>query len=206
MKLWCLLAVCVLAVSASSMSIRDIAGRINGEDGWYVPQADGSLKWLSMSEAEEQLAAYEALNDLEITERISLNAVDFYLYTQRNPDEGQVLKATRESIDASNFNADYPTRITIHGWNSNYKDGVNSGVRAAWFLSGNYNMIAVDWSRGRSLEYASSVAAASATGGKIAKLVDFLVKEYGMSLDTLEIVGFSLGAHVAGHTAKQVST
>jgi len=67
-------------------------------------------------------------------------------------------------------------------------------------------MIAVDWSRGRSLEYASSVAAVSATGAKIAKLVDFLVKEYGMSLDNLEIVGFSLGAHVAGHTAKQVST
>lgn len=83
---------------------------------------------------------------------------------------------------------------------------MNSGIRAAWFLSGNYNMIAVDWSRGRSLEYASSVAAASATGGKVAKLVDFLVKEYGMSLDTLEVVGFSLGAHVAGHTAKQVST
>lgn len=95
------------------MSIRDRAGRINGEDGWYVPQVDGSLKWLSMSEAEEQLAAYETLNDLEITERISLNAVDFYLYTQRNPNEGQVLKTTRESIDASNFNADYPTRYVF---------------------------------------------------------------------------------------------
>ncbi|XP_034488596.1 phospholipase A1-like isoform X2 [Drosophila innubila] len=206
MKLWFLLTVCALAGSVSSMSIGDRAGRINGENGWYVPQVDGSLMWLSMSEANEQLSAYETLNDLEINERISLNAVDFYLYTQRNPHEGQAIKPSKESIDASNFNAYYPTRITIHGWNSNYKDGVNSGVRAAWFLTGNYNMIAVDWSRGRSLEYASSVAAVSATGAKIAKLVDFLVKEYGMSLDTLEIVGFSLGAHVAGHTAKQVAT
>lgn len=67
-------------------------------------------------------------------------------------------------------------------------------------------MIAVDWSRGRSLEYASSVAAVSSVGAKIAKLIDFLVKEYGISLETLEIVGFSLGAQVAGYSAKQVTT
>lgn len=94
------------------MSIGDRAGRINGENGWYVPQVDGNLKWLSMSEAKEQLAAYESLNDVEINERISLNAVDFYLYTQRNPKEGQAIKASRESIDVSNFNAYYPTRYT----------------------------------------------------------------------------------------------
>lgn len=67
-------------------------------------------------------------------------------------------------------------------------------------------MIAVDWVRGRSLEYASSVAAVPGAGEKIARLVDFLVTEYGMSLETLEVVGFSLGAHVAGFTAKQVTT
>jgi len=77
---------------------------------WYVPQEDGSLMWLSMSEANEKLSAYETLNDLEINERISLNAVDFYLYTQRNPHEGQAIKPSKESIDASNFNAYYPTK------------------------------------------------------------------------------------------------
>lgn len=83
---------------------------------------------------------------------------------------------------------------------------MNTKVRDAWFQYGDYNMIAVDWSRGRSLEYASSVAAVSSVGAKIAKLIDFLVKEYGMSLETLEIVGFSLGAQVAGYSAKQVTT
>ncbi|KAH8395885.1 hypothetical protein KR215_009336, partial [Drosophila sulfurigaster] len=192
--------------SVSSMSIGDRAGRINGVNGWYVPSVDGGLKWMSMQDANQQLAAYETLNDLEIVERISLNAVTFYLYTLNNPNDGQVIKASKDSIDSSNFNPEFPTRITIHGWNSNYKDGVNTGVRAAWFRSGNYNMIAVDWSRGRSLEYASSVAAAASAGGKVSTLIDYLVKQYGMSLDTLEIVGFSLGAHVAGHAAKQVTT
>ncbi|XP_051864030.1 mucin-4-like [Drosophila albomicans] len=206
MTMWLLLTFCVLAGSVSSMSIGDRAGRINGVNGWYVPSVDGGLKWMSMQDANQQLAAYETLNDLEIVERISLNAVTFYLYTLNNPNDGQVIKASKDSIDSSNFNPEFPTRITIHGWNSNYKDGVNTGVRAAWFRSGNYNMIAVDWSRGRSLEYASSVAAAASAGGKVSTLIDYLVKQYGMSLDTLEIVGFSLGAHVAGHAAKQVTT
>ncbi|KAH8358956.1 hypothetical protein KR093_003441, partial [Drosophila rubida] len=196
----------LFAGSASSMSVGDRAGRINGVDGWHVPNVDGSLKWLSMQEASQQLAAFETLNDLDFVEHLSLNAVNFYLYTQRNPNDGQEIKASKQSIDASNFDPKYPTKITIHGWNSNYKDGVNTGLRAIWFLSGNYNMIAVDWSRGRSLEYASSVAGAAVSGGKIAKLIDFLVKEYGMSLETVEIVGCSLGAHVAGYAGKQVTT
>lgn len=83
---------------------------------------------------------------------------------------------------------------------------MNTRVADAWFQYGDYNMIAVDWLRGRSLEYASSVAGAPGAGKKVAALVDFLVEGYGMSLDTLEIVGFSLGAHVAGHTAKQVNS
>lgn len=83
---------------------------------------------------------------------------------------------------------------------------MNTRVADAWFQYGDYNMIAVDWFRGRSLEYASSVAGAPGAGKKVAALVDFLVEGYGMSLDTLEIVGFSLGAHVAGHTAKQVNS
>ncbi|EDW67439.1 phospholipase A1 VesT1.02 [Drosophila virilis] len=204
MTLCLFLTICVLTVSA--LPIEEQTGRIHGENGWYVPQVGDDFKWLTTDEAQGQLAAYEALNDMEIAERISLNSVSFYLYTLRNPKEGQLIKATRSSIDDSNFNAANPTRFTIHGWNSNYKDGVNSGVRDAWFLSGDYNMIAVDWSRGRSLEYASSVAAVSATGKKIASLVDFLVTEYSMSLETLEVVGFSLGAHVAGYTAKHVSS
>ncbi|TDG43616.1 hypothetical protein AWZ03_009967 [Drosophila navojoa] len=204
MNLIVFLTVCVLAVSA--LPLEEQTTRIHGENGWYVPQLGAESKWMSLEEAEGLLEAYESLNTMEIAQRLSLNAVSFYLYTQRNPTEGQLIQATKASIDASNFDAANPTRFTIHGWNSNYQDGVNSGVRNAWFLSGDYNMIAVDWARGRSLEYASSVAAVAGAGEKIARLVDFLVIEYGMSLETLEVVGFSLGAHVAGFTAKQVTT
>lgn len=214
----------ITIASVNGMSIAEEAEGIRDGE-WLVPTVEGGLKKLSISEANKLLAAYESINDLEFDPRISLNSVNFYLYTKSNPTEGKEITASKQSIDASNFNSTNPTRylmtdyinnisltcrnlprrITIHGWNSNYKDGVNTKVRDAWFLYGDYNMIAVDWARGRSLDYASSVAAVSATGAKIANLVEFLVQVYGMSLRTLEIVGFSLGAHVAGLAAKQVT-
>ncbi|KAH8257957.1 hypothetical protein KR038_003397, partial [Drosophila bunnanda] len=189
---------------ASAWPVDQHSLRVHGVNGWFVPQKDGGLRWVSKADAERQLAFYEAQDQLD--GRLSTNTVKFYLYTQKNPSTGQEIKATQASIDASNFNPNHPTRITIHGWNSNYKDGVNTRIADAWFQYGDYNMIAVDWSRGRSLEYATSVAGASGAGKKVAALVDFLVTGYGMSLESLEIVGFSLGAHVAGYTGKQLTT
>ncbi|XP_052834735.1 uncharacterized protein LOC128251683 isoform X2 [Drosophila gunungcola] len=202
MRLCFLVLGCVIAASAwpvDQLSVRD-----HGINGWYVPQKEGGLRWIGKAQAERQLAYYEAEDTLD--GRLSTNTVKFYLHTLSNPSTGQQIKATKASIDGSFFNPSNPTRITIHGWNSNYKDGVNTRIADAWFQYGDYNMIAVDWQRGRSLEYATSVAGASGAGKKIAALVDFLVQEYGMRLDTLEVVGFSLGAHVAGHTAKQVTS
>ncbi|XP_017131282.1 uncharacterized protein YMR317W [Drosophila elegans] len=202
MRLCFLVLGCVIAASAwpvDQLSVRD-----HGTNGWYVPQKEGGLKWIGKAQAEHQLAYYEAEDALD--GRLSTNTVKFYLHTLSNPSTAQQIKATKASIDGSFFDASNPTRITIHGWNSNYKDGVNTRIADAWFQYGDYNMIAVDWQRGRSLDYATSVAGASGAGKKIAALVDFLVQEYGMRLDTLEVVGFSLGAHVAGHTAKQVTS
>ncbi|XP_030371264.1 phospholipase A1-like [Scaptodrosophila lebanonensis] len=206
MKWGIILAICALT-NASALHHKDrVDRRVNGENGWFVPQVDGNFQWLDLDEANEALARYETIEEGQKSNRISLNAVTFYLYTQRNPDDGQLITANEASINASNFRAENPTRFTIHGWNSNYKDGVNVGIRRAWFGYGDYNMIAVDWARGRSLDYASSVSGAPAAGKKISELIDFLVQHYDMSLESLEVVGFSLGAHVAGFTAKNVAT
>lgn len=100
----------ITTVSVGGLSIADKAESINGKDGWMVPTKEGGLKWLSISEANELLEAYESINDLEIDGRISLNAVNFYLYTKSNPTKGQTITASKSSVDASNFNADNPTR------------------------------------------------------------------------------------------------
>ncbi|KAH8332392.1 hypothetical protein KR074_002620 [Drosophila pseudoananassae] len=200
MRLCFIVLGCVIA--ASAWPVNEISLRVHGLNGWYVPQVAGGLRWVTKSEGEREVASYETA----LEGRLSTNTVKFYLYTRTNPTTGQEIKATQTSIDASNFNPENPTRITIHGWNSNYKDGVNTRIANAWFEYGDYNMIAVDWARGRSLEYASSVAGAAGAGKKVADLVDFLVENKNLNLDNLEVVGFSLGAHVAGFTGKNVAS
>ncbi|TMW44104.1 hypothetical protein DOY81_010817 [Sarcophaga bullata] len=198
MKYFLLISLCAAAAIASVIPEDE---RVHGENGWYVPHIDGTFEWVDMDEADDYLESMQRFEG-----RLSTNPVTFYLYTSANPDDGQEIIASKKSIDASNFNAKNPTRITIHGWTSGKDDFINSGVREAWLSHGDYNMITVDWGRARSVDYASSVLAVPGVGKKVASLVDFLVEKYGLNLDTLEIIGHSLGAHVAGYTGKNIAS
>ncbi|XP_030573582.1 phospholipase A1 [Drosophila novamexicana] len=191
MKLFLALAFCVLAASA-------VEHKINGENGWYVPQADGTFEWVDKDVADAYLAAHAE------RERSLLNPVTFYLYTKSNMYSPQEIKATKSSISASNFNPNNPTRFTIHGWTSSADDYVNYGIRDAWFSHGDMNMITVDWGRARSVDYASSVLAVPGVGEQVADLINFLRTNNGLSLDNTMIIGHSLGAHVSGFAGKNV--
>lgn len=175
--------------------------RINGENGWYIPRADEEhYDWMDLDEAKEYL---DMLENSEFR-GFKLNPIKFYLYTNDNPDIYQKITYTIPSINASKFDSRNPTRITIHGWRSSKEEHVNTGVRHASFSKGKYNMIAVDWGRARSIDYASSVLAVPTVGKKIAKLVRFLFINYGLKLKDVEIIGHSLGAHVAGYAGKNL--
>ncbi|XP_023308385.2 phospholipase A1-like [Lucilia cuprina] len=200
MKVLWLLALGCLAVSASVFDEDDT--RIHGENGWYVPQEDGSFNWVDMQEAESYLEAMEQIDDFGLTTA----PVKYYLYTKSNPTKGKKITASAKSIKASNFNPAHPTRFVIHGWTQSWLSGMNKDIRDAWLSVGEYNIIIVDWARARSVDYVTSALAVPKVGEKIANMVDYLVREHGMSLDTLYIIGHSLGAHVAGYSGKNVMT
>jgi len=81
---------------------------------------------------------------------------------------------------------------------------MNNEIRDAWLSRGDYNIIIVDWARARSAEYVSSVLGVPETGKKVGEMIKFLNAEFKMPLDTLHVIGHSLGAHVAGHAGKTV--
>ncbi|ALC45596.1 CG17191, partial [Drosophila busckii] len=180
----------------SAMPVED---RVHGENGWYIPQQDGSFIWMDKDEAEDMLEKGE-----EMEGRISTNAVAFYLYTNSNPTKGQQISTKSSSITGSHFNKDHPTRFVIHGWTQSYSAPMNTEITKAWLSRGDYNVIIVDWSRARSVDYASSVFAVSGAGGKVGEMIKTLNSQHGMSLDTLYVIGHSLGAHVAGYAGKTV--
>ncbi|EDV92799.1 phospholipase A1 VesT1.02 [Drosophila grimshawi] len=193
MKVLCVLAALVVAVSALP-----IEERIHGENGWYVPQIDGTSEWIDLKEAEDIMSLGDQMD------RSSGNAVDFYLYTSSNPTKGKQIDASDASIRDSHFNKDHPTRFVIHGWNGRSTDSMNTKITKAWLSKGNYNVIVVEWAGAQSIDYASSVLAVPAAGAKVGEMVKYLQSSHGMSLSTLYVIGHSLGAHVAGYTGKTV--
>ncbi|XP_037707378.1 phospholipase A1 [Drosophila subpulchrella] len=195
MKTFLILAIFALAASAYALEESE---RVNGENGWYVPQLDGSLEWVDKDVAEEWMDSQEKLEGRGLT----TVPVNFYLFTSSNPSSSKHIYATKKSIDASNFNAAHPTRIVIHGWTQSYLNSMNSDIRKAFLSHGDYNVIIVDWARARSVDYATSVMAVAATGKKVAAMINFLKDNYGLNLGDLYVIGHSLGAHVAGYAGK----
>ncbi|XP_017873751.1 PREDICTED: pancreatic triacylglycerol lipase-like [Drosophila arizonae] len=195
MKAACIIGLVALLSTVSAVPVDD---RANGENGWYVPQEDGSFEWIDLDDAEDLWAKGEAMED-----RLP-NPVSFYLYTHSNPTKGQKITTKNSSIASSHFNKDHPTRIVIHGWTQSYKDSMNTEITKAWLSRGNYNVIIVDWSRARFNGYLSSSYAVPGAGAKVGNMIKFLNQSHGLALDSLYVIGHSLGAHIAGYAGKTV--
>lgn len=165
--------------------------------GWFVPTQEGTFEWISKEH-------YENTSIPEMRKSVQ---VKFYLFTKSNPGTPkQIYLNDRGTLSSSSFRGSVPTRIIIHGWQNNYQSSVNTDIRSALLNAGSYNVICVDWSdKSISLNYAISRNAVQDVGKQVAQMLDFLSTTGSMSFNQLTIIGHSLGAHVAGFAAKQVT-
>ena len=78
-----------------------------------------------------------------------------------------------------------------------------SSLKICYFLRiGHYNVISVDWRRLANTAPFYNIAAANtkAVGYLTADLINYIVKYYANAkIESFHPIGFSLGAHVAGH-------
>jgi len=169
------------------------------ENGWYMPQLDGSFEWMS-EETLQELARQHSMSTRAAAK------VTYSLYTNSNPSSPQTINPdSAATLKNSNFNKANPTRIIIHGWQNNAESDVNVVLRSAYLAAGKYNVISVDWSdKAETINYAAAVLRVSGVGKQVATFIDFLNKEGGMSFATLWLNGHSLGAHVSGYAGKNV--
>ncbi|XP_064549027.1 endothelial lipase [Drosophila montana] len=112
------------------------------------------------------------------------------------------------SLRQSRFNPFQPTRIIIHGWLGNAHANVYSYLVPAYMTlgDGNYNIFTVDWGRGAIADYITASYRVKPVGQVLAKFLDFLHVEAGMRFEDLQLIGFSMGAHVAGLASKHLQT
>lgn len=146
--------------------------------------------------------------------------IRFYLFTRDNVQDRQLVHVDESwelsNISASYFNPKHPTKIIIHGYNSDMflqplidmKDGkwiIMFFVRKIknhlleYLQRGSYNLFYVDWSDLAPAPcYVSAVHNARHSGACIAQLVERLLET---GTDDIHLIGFSLGAHVTNFVA-----
>ncbi|XP_076240643.1 pancreatic lipase-related protein 2-like [Calliopsis andreniformis] len=133
--------------------------------------------------------------------------VEFHLYTRRNPIYPIKLNI-RDSFTLwnSNFDVKCPTVIYIHGYSSSAYEGSAAAIRRAYLKRGRYNIILVDWSKLAALPwYVTAVQNTKIVGPYVARFVSFLDAVRAVPMSKLHVIGFSLGAEIAGFMGKALA-
>ncbi|XP_043465079.1 pancreatic triacylglycerol lipase-like isoform X1 [Leptopilina heterotoma] len=129
----------------------------------------------------------------------------FILYTNENPNEGQVLIASKDkSIKRSNFDAEKKTKFIIHGFIDTPLSNWVKEMRNELLKHGDYNVIIVDWAGGSLPLYTQATANTRLVGLEIANLVKHLQVNYGLDMSEVHLIGHSLGAHTAGYAGEKL--
>ncbi|XP_011165028.2 pancreatic triacylglycerol lipase [Solenopsis invicta] len=133
----------------------------------------------------------------------SAEKTTFYLYTRSNPVIGQELVIDDiDSVKKSFWNPDHPTRLVTHGWKGNSGQPACTQIRDAYLNVGDYNIILIDWREVAKHIYLKAVRNMPLVSQRVALLIDFLENNADLDPNRTTVIGFSLGAHVAGLSAR----
>ncbi|CAK9800647.1 Lipase member H-A [Anthophora plagiata] len=127
--------------------------------------------------------------------------VTFFLYTKRNLDKGQQIFVDNNTsnLAKTNFVPSNPTKIVVHGYDSDMQLSYLVDVRNEYLKSYDYNVIAVDWHRLATAPcYPIVVQNVPHVGDCLAQLVQRL-RDVGTQ--EIHVIGFSLGAHIPAFAA-----
>ncbi|KAF4517963.1 hypothetical protein B566_EDAN005330 [Ephemera danica] len=101
------------------------------------------------------------------------------------------------------FDPSLPTAVYVHGFFEGAKASSMRAVRSAYLLRKDHNFMAVNWQMLASAPwYPKAVVHFPMVARNLAQILDRLVKVGAIKLETLHLIGFSLGSHVCGATAR----
>ncbi|XP_023937368.1 pancreatic triacylglycerol lipase-like [Bicyclus anynana] len=145
--------------------------------------------------------------DEELLRDIALNPANnqYLLFTRRNRRSSQSLVMNNaNSIRNSNFNANHPTVVVVHGWLSNQRTDINPTIRDAYLNKGEANVIVMCWRRLALSYYPTAVRGVPDVGRGLGQFLNFLHTVTGQGFNRMHLVGFSLGAHVVGNAGREL--
>lgn len=129
----------------------------------------------------------------------------FRLFTRLNPHKPFFLVTTdKETILNSTFNANWETKIYIHGYlNSGKLLAPEMELKDRFLVGGDYNIIMVDWGRKSQDLYGRVVnQVVPEVGQQLATFLQVVQNATGANWKSFHLIGCSIGAHVAGFAGK----
>ncbi|XP_051959569.1 lipase member H-like [Xyrauchen texanus] len=144
----------------------------------------------------------EEMTDLDLQHSIVGTSVNvrLILYTRANVSCGQLL-SHQQPFSNPHFDSSRPTTFLIHGYRPSGSPPVWLNKFAESLLNRtDLNLIVVDWNHGATnINYFKVVKNTRVVAEKLIDLIHKL-KENGATLDTIHMIGVSLGAHISGFT------
>ncbi|KAJ8374663.1 hypothetical protein SKAU_G00052430 [Synaphobranchus kaupii] len=126
----------------------------------------------------------------------------FSLRTAEIPDDDlcYIVPGQKNTISECEFNLETQTFVVIHGWTVTgmFESWVPKLVSALYEREPSANVIVVDWLVRATQHYPTSAAYTKLVGQDVAKFVNWLETEMHYPWEKLHLLGYSLGAHVAG--------
>jgi len=130
----------------------------------------------------------------------------FFIWTRDSPYQlKELIIGDQTSLEASGFRKLKPTKIFAHGFTNNgYNYPHIIKMRDEYLKREDCNFITVDWENVAIAPfYLRAVVSSDVVGELTGHLINFLV-EQGADLNNFHVIGFSLGAHVAGKAGATV--
>jgi len=130
----------------------------------------------------------------------------FLLWNRYHPTEYKELEIGDAAIlNEARYDISLPTMIFIHGFLMNgHDDEKVLQMRDAYLERQDCNFISVDWQKlAEGPNYPQALSNVGPVGVLTADLITFLNKQ-GTAIEKFHLIGFSLGAHVAGKAAATV--
>ncbi|XP_030026714.2 uncharacterized protein LOC115444885 [Manduca sexta] len=135
----------------------------------------------------------------------------FLLYSTVNRGDQPLLAVSASNMSAAwvwaarAFDSNRPTRVIVHGFGSNCDNVWVYEMRSALMAVEECNVVCVDWEGGASMpNYLRAAANTRLVGKQLAMLLQGLAKYIDMRFEDVHLIGFSLGAHVAGFAGSEL--
>ncbi|CAK1553497.1 unnamed protein product [Leptosia nina] len=135
----------------------------------------------------------------------------FLLYSTISRGDQPLLAVSASNMSAAwgwatrAFDAARPTRVIVHGFGSNCDNVWVYEMRSALMAVEECNVICVDWEGGASMpNYLRAAANTRLVGKQLAMMLQGLADHIDVRFEDIHLIGFSLGAHVAGFAGSEL--